>query len=165
MDARPGFICIARVWPDSLRAVTKRRTQIETQMGLQYHFIQGTAQQGFVSNCHGVLELSWFGAPGRPPFRLNGSFRLRCAAIIDHVAFPAQKYRVVAIVCITGDGYLALALALQVHHAHVHDGTQIGEGLHHSHVRALVVAVHVELHRHGGRKSAVIQNRFLECFE
>ena len=30
--------------------------------------------------------------------------------------------------------YLALALPLQVHHTHVHDGPQVGERLHHSHI-------------------------------
>lgn len=98
VDTRPGFICIASIWPDSLRAVTKTITQIKTQMGPQYHFIQGTVRRGFVSNRHGVLEFSSCGAPGRPPFRLNGSFCLQCATVIDHVVFPAQKYRIVAVV-------------------------------------------------------------------
>lgn len=43
--------------------------------------------------------------------------------------------------------YLALALPLQVHHTHVHDGPQVGERLHHRHIRALFIAVHVELQR------------------
>ena len=34
----------------------------------------------------------------------------------------------------TGD-QLALSLSLQVHYTHVHDGPQVGEGLHHRHVR------------------------------
>lgn len=41
--------------------------------------------------------------------------------------------------------HLSLSLPLQVHHTHVHDGPQVGEGLHHPHVGAQVVAVHVEL--------------------
>lgn len=41
--------------------------------------------------------------------------------------------------------YLALALPLQVHHTHVHDGPEVGEGLHGHHVGSLLVAVHVEL--------------------
>lgn len=98
MDTRPGFICIASIWPDSLRAVTKTITQIKTQMGPQYHFIQGTVRRGFVSNRHGVLEFSSCGGPGRPPFHLNGSFCLQCATVIDHVVFPAQKYQIVAVV-------------------------------------------------------------------
>lgn len=43
--------------------------------------------------------------------------------------------------------YLALALPLQVNHTHVHNGPQISEGLHHSHIWALVVAVYIELQR------------------
>ena len=41
--------------------------------------------------------------------------------------------------------YLALALPLQVHNAHVHNGPQVGEGLHHPHVGTLVIAVDVQL--------------------
>lgn len=74
MDTRPGFICIASIWPDSPRAVTKRITQIKTQMGPQYHFIQGTVRRGFVSNRHGVLEFSSCGAHrsvSMAPFAFN----------------------------------------------------------------------------------------------
>lgn len=81
----------------------------------------GAVQQGLVSNRHRVLEFFSFSAPGSPPFHLNGAISL--------------KYWMVAIILLWfGRGYLALALALQVHHTHVHDGTQIGEGLHHSYI-------------------------------
>lgn len=43
--------------------------------------------------------------------------------------------------------YLALTLPLQVYHAHVHNGAKIGECLHHCHIWALIIAVHVELQR------------------
>lgn len=41
--------------------------------------------------------------------------------------------------------YLALALPLQIDDTHVHNGAKVGERLHHSHKRALIVAVDVEL--------------------
>lgn len=43
--------------------------------------------------------------------------------------------------------YLALPLPLQVHHAHVHNGPQVGEGFHGDHIGALLIAVHIELRR------------------
>lgn len=43
--------------------------------------------------------------------------------------------------------YLALALPLQVYHTHVHNGAKIGERLHHCHIWALIIAVHIELQR------------------
>lgn len=38
-----------------------------------------------------------------------------------------------------------MALPLQIYNTHVHNGAKIGERLHHSHKRALIVAVNVEL--------------------
>lgn len=43
--------------------------------------------------------------------------------------------------------YLPLPLPLQVHHAHVHDGPQVGKGFHGHHVGALLIAVNIELRR------------------
>lgn len=43
--------------------------------------------------------------------------------------------------------HLALPLPLQVHHAHVHNGPQVGEGFHGDHIGALLIAVHIELRR------------------
>lgn len=65
-----------------------------------------------------------------------------------------QPYSAPTITELPSGAYLALALPLQVHHTHVHDGSQVGEGLHDAHVRALVVAVHVELETQGGIRAA-----------
>lgn len=51
--------------------------------------------------------------------------------------------------CSRAGDQLALSLSLQVHYTHVHDGPQVGEGLHHRHVRPRVVTVHIELERGG----------------
>lgn len=44
--------------------------------------------------------------------------------------------------------HLTLSLSLQVHHTHVHYGPQVSEGLHYSHIRSLVVTVHIQLQTH-----------------
>lgn len=80
MDTRPVFICIASIWPDSLRAVTKRITQIKTQMGPQYHFIQGTVRRGFVSNRHALptaptVPSQWLLSPS-----MCNRYRPRCVS-------------------------------------------------------------------------------------
>ena len=41
--------------------------------------------------------------------------------------------------------YLSLPLPLQVHNAHVHNGSQIGKGFHGHYVGALFIAVNIEL--------------------
>ena len=41
--------------------------------------------------------------------------------------------------------YLSLPLPLQVHNAHVHNGSQIGKGFHGHYVGALLIAVNIEL--------------------
>lgn len=96
----------------------------------------GAVQQGLVNNRHSVLEFSSFSALGGPPFHLNGSIRLQRAAIKAAALFLLPRQIGIGAIILLGfcDGYLALALPLQVHHTHVHDGTQIGEGLHHSHI-------------------------------
>lgn len=54
--------------------------------------------------------------------------------------------------------HLPLALSLQVHHTHVHDGPQVRKGLHHRHVGALIVTVHVQL----GKQQDALRMRYPE---
>ena len=42
---------------------------------------------------------------------------------------------------------LTLALSLQVHHTHVDDGSQVGEGLHDLYVGVAVISFHIELNK------------------
>lgn len=52
----------------------------------------GAVRRGFVSNRHSVLEFFSFCAAGSPLFRLNGSFRLQCAAINAIGLFVLPRY-------------------------------------------------------------------------